>query len=169
MQSEKNAWTYLALKQAKEMALQLLHPVATTGSGEKNNGHAGFGLFSLLLFVFFSSLSLLLCSAFFFLFSLFTITNRNSCFLRFICMLLSRFNSKAPSPSCLFSLLFPHSNTRMQKRNSLYLLCFFLLFLSCVFLVILFAVFFPALSFFVFLLSSLHFFSLGHQRGLYIV
>jgi hypothetical protein len=39
-----------------------------TGSGEKkNNGHAGFGLFSLLLPIFFSSLSLLLCSAFFFL------------------------------------------------------------------------------------------------------
>jgi hypothetical protein len=28
MQSEENAWTYLALKQAKEMALQLLHPAA---------------------------------------------------------------------------------------------------------------------------------------------
>ena len=48
-------------------------------------------------------------------------------------MLLSRFSSKSPSPSCLFSLLFPHNNTRMQERNSLYLLCFFLLCLSCVF------------------------------------
>jgi hypothetical protein len=27
MQSKENAWTYLALKQAKEMALQLLHQV----------------------------------------------------------------------------------------------------------------------------------------------
>jgi hypothetical protein len=27
MQSKENAWTYLALKQAKEMAQQLLHPV----------------------------------------------------------------------------------------------------------------------------------------------
>ena len=27
MQSKENAWTYLALKQAMEMALQLLHPV----------------------------------------------------------------------------------------------------------------------------------------------
>jgi len=35
---------------------------------KKNNGHADFGLLSLLLPVFFSSLSLLLCSAFFFLF-----------------------------------------------------------------------------------------------------
>jgi len=35
---------------------------------KKNNGHAGFGLFSLLLPVFFSSLSLF-CSALFFLFS----------------------------------------------------------------------------------------------------
>jgi hypothetical protein len=26
MQSEENAWTSMALKQAKEMALQLLHP-----------------------------------------------------------------------------------------------------------------------------------------------
>jgi hypothetical protein len=39
--------------------------------------------------------------------------------------LLSRFSSKSPSPSCLFSLLFPHNNTRMQEKNSLYLLCFF--------------------------------------------
>jgi hypothetical protein len=28
MQSKENAWTYLSLKQAKEMALQFLHPVA---------------------------------------------------------------------------------------------------------------------------------------------
>jgi hypothetical protein len=69
MQSKENAWTYLALKQAKEMALQLLHSVAGYWFWrKKNNGHAGFGLFSLLLPVFFSSLSLLLCSAFFFLF-----------------------------------------------------------------------------------------------------
>ena len=65
-------------------------------------------------------------------------------------MLLSRFSSKSPSPSCIFSLLFPHNNTRMQERNSLYLLCFFTLpllrFLS------LFAVFFfcPLLSGFLF-------------------
>ena len=70
MQSEENAWTYLALKQAKEVALQLLHPVAgyQFWRKKKNNGHAGFGLFSLLLPVFFSSLSLLLYSALFFLF-----------------------------------------------------------------------------------------------------
>jgi len=73
MQSKENAWTYLALKQAKEMALQLLHPVAGYWFWrKKNNGHAGFGLFSLLLPVFFSSLSLLLCSALFFLFFLFS-------------------------------------------------------------------------------------------------
>ena len=39
--------------------------------------------------------------------------------------LLSRFSSKSPFPSCLFSLLFPHNNTRIQERNSLYLLHFF--------------------------------------------
>ena len=51
--------------------------------------------------------------------------------------LLSRFSSKSPFPSCLFSLLFPHNNNRMQERNSLYLLCFFLLSLSCDFLLFL--------------------------------
>jgi len=70
--------------------------VATPGRwllvlAKKNNGHAGFGLFSLLLPVFFSSLSLLLCFAFFFLFSLFTVMNRNSCSLRFICTSLAIF------------------------------------------------------------------------------
>ena len=77
--------------------------VATPGRwllvlAKKNNGHAGFGLFSLLLPVFFSSFSLLLCSAFFFLFSLFTVTNRNSCSLRFICTSLAVFFSALFSP-----------------------------------------------------------------------
>jgi hypothetical protein len=66
---------------------------------KKNNGHACFGLFSLLLPVFFSSLFLLLFSAFFFLFSLFTVANRNSCSPRFICTSLAFF-------SALFSLFF---------------------------------------------------------------
>jgi hypothetical protein len=38
----------------------------------KSDGHAGFGLFSLLLPIFFSSPSLLLCSAFFFPFFFFS-------------------------------------------------------------------------------------------------
>jgi hypothetical protein len=101
MQSKENAWTYVALKQAKEMALQLLHLVAGYWfwQKKKNNGHACFGLFSLLLPVFFSSLFLLLFSAFFFLFSLFTVANRNSCSPRFICTSLAFF-------SALFSLFF---------------------------------------------------------------
>jgi lipopolysaccharide export LptBFGC system permease protein LptF len=74
--------------------------------------------------------------------------------------LLSRFSSKSPSPSCIFSLLFPHNNTRMQERNSLYLLCFFysaslafFVSLCCVFflpLTLRFSLPFPALSFCVF-------------------
>jgi len=57
--------------------------------------------------------------------------------------LLSRFRAKPPLRLVFFSLLFLHSNTRMQERNSLYLLrFFFLLCLSCVFLDFLFAVFF---------------------------
>jgi len=98
MQSEENAWTYLALKQAKKMALQLLHPA--TGYWfwwKKNNGHASFGLFSLLLPIFFSSLFLLLYSDFFFLFFLFIVTNRNSfCSLCFICCSLFSFSYCLP-------------------------------------------------------------------------
>jgi hypothetical protein len=108
MQSKENAWTYLALKQAKEMAQQLLHPVSGCWFWRKqNNGHAGFGLFSLLLPVFFSSLSLLLCSAFFFLFSLFTVTNRNSCSLRFICTYFTVFSALfSPFFSSFYALSF---------------------------------------------------------------
>jgi len=74
---------------------------------KKNNGHAGFGLFSLLLPVFFSSLSLLLCSAFFFLFSLFTVTNRNSCSLRFICTYFTVFSALfSPFFSSFYALSF---------------------------------------------------------------
>jgi hypothetical protein len=67
--------------------------------------------------------------------------------------LLSRFSSKSPSPSCLFSLLFPHNNTRMQEKKLSLFTVFFLLCLSCVFCLSL-------LCFFCLLLSGFLFFFL---------
>ena len=63
--------------------------------------------------------------------------------------MLSRLSSKAPSPSCLFFLLFPHSNSRMQERNSLCFSAFFFYCLSLAFF----------LSFFSYPLSRSLFFS----------
>jgi len=70
----------------------------------------------------------------------------------------------AKLPLCLvfFFLLFPHSNSRMQERNSLCFSAFFLLPLSCIFLVFfflsslpfsLFLLFFCSFFFAIFLLS----------------
>jgi hypothetical protein len=40
--------------------------------------------------------------------------------------LLSRFNSKSPSPSCLFALLFPHNkHPNAIKKIPLFTVCFF--------------------------------------------
>ena len=102
MQSKEKAQTYLALKQAKEMALQLLHRIAAYWfwQKKKNDGHTGFGLFPLLLPVFFSSLfpsfSVLLSFSFC---SLFTVTDRISGSLCFYLHVFGCF-------SALFSLFF---------------------------------------------------------------
>jgi hypothetical protein len=72
MQSIENAWTYLALKQAEEMALQLLHPVAGYWFWRKKTMATlvldSFPCFFLLSSLLFPSFSVLL-SFFFFLFS----------------------------------------------------------------------------------------------------
>jgi hypothetical protein len=56
MQSKENAWTYLALKQAKEMALQLLHLVAGYWFWQKKKTMATLVLASFPCFFLFSSL-----------------------------------------------------------------------------------------------------------------
>jgi len=106
----------LALKQAKEMALQLLH---TAGGywlwGKKTMATLVLTSFSLLLLVFFSSLSLLLCSAFLFLFLFSQLTNINSfCSLRFISTPSILFSFFLLLP--LFLLLLPTSPWRWWGR-----------------------------------------------------
>jgi len=72
------------------------------------------------------------------------------------------FSSKAPSPSCILSLLFPHNNTRMQERKLTLFAVFFtlpLLCFSCLSLAVSFAALF-SLFFLLFFCSPPP--SLGH-------
>jgi hypothetical protein len=61
-----------------------------------------------------------------------------------------------------FSLLFPHNDTRIQERNSLYLLCFFFYSASLVFFLSFLLLFFSAPFSLVFFLLFMLFFFLGH-------
>ena len=105
MQSKEKAQTYLALKQAKEMALQLLHRIAAYWFWQKKKRWPHWfwplSLASSCFLLF--SFSLLLCSAFFFLLFSFHSDGQNLWFSVFLSTRLWLFFCSFLS---IFSLLF---------------------------------------------------------------